>query len=82
MPNVLIRSISEEELSQLRAMAEARSQSLQAFMTDMVRKTLSADHNRKKLAEIEARLKSMPSATYTTEDLMAAKDAPRHGVAT
>ncbi|WP_460545563.1 hypothetical protein [Glycomyces halotolerans] len=81
MPNVLIRSISEEELAQLRAMAEARNQSLQAFMADLVRSTLSADHNRKKLAEVEARLKSMSSATYTTEDLMAAKDAPRHGAA-
>ncbi|WP_199039060.1 hypothetical protein [Glycomyces salinus] len=79
MPNVLIRSLSEEELDQLRAMADSRHMSLQSFMADMVRKTLSADHNRNKLAEIEAHLKSMPPATFTTEDLLAAKDAPRHG---
>jgi hypothetical protein len=81
MPNVLIRSLTEDELAQLRAMAEARQMSLQAFMTDLVRRTLSADHNRKKLASIEARLKSMPPATFTTGDLLAAKDAPRRGAA-
>ncbi|HEX2144439.1 MAG TPA: hypothetical protein VHG10_08025 [Glycomyces sp.] len=81
MPNVLIRSVSEEELAQLRAMAEARQMSLQAFMHDLVRQTLSADHNRKKLDQIADRLKHLPSATYTTEDMLAAKDAPRHGAA-
>lgn len=79
MPNVLIRSVSEEELAQLRAMAEERQISLQAFMHDLVRQTLSADRNRKKLDQIAERLKRLPSATYTVEDVLAAKDAPRHG---
>lgn len=81
MTNVLIRSLTEEEVAGLRAIAESRHQSLQAFMADLARKTLRAERNRQKLAEIEARLKTMPPATYTTQDLLDAKDAPRRGVA-
>lgn len=79
MTNVLIRSLSEEEVGQLRALAAARHMSLQAFMADMVRSALAADRNRSKLKEIEAHLKTLPPATYTNEDLLAAKDESRHG---
>jgi hypothetical protein len=79
MTNVLIRSLSEEEVAQLRALAESRHMSLQAFMADMVRATLAADRNRAKLKDIEAHLKTLPPATYTNEDLLAAKEEPRHG---
>ncbi|PRY61876.1 hypothetical protein [Glycomyces artemisiae] len=79
MTNVLIRSLTEAEVAELRAMAEAQHMSLQAFMADLVRKTIAGNRNRLKLAEIEARLKTMPSATFTVEDVLAAKDAPRRG---
>ena len=79
MTNVLIRSLSEEEVAELRLMAEAQHMSLQAFMADLVRKTISGNHKRLKLAEIETRLKNMPPATFTIEDVLDAKDAPRRG---
>lgn len=79
MTNVLIRSLSEDEVAQLRALAKSRHMSLQAFMADMVRATLAADRNRTKLKEIEAHLKTLPPATYTNDELLAAKDEPRSG---
>ncbi|WP_026929068.1 hypothetical protein [Glycomyces tenuis] len=79
MSDLLIHSVPDKDLEQIQAEAEARQQSLQDYMLEIIHERATGSRNRRKLAEIEERLKREGGRPISMEDIIAAKDAPRHG---
>lgn len=79
MTDILIRSVPTEDLDVLRAEAEARHESFQSYMLGILHERAVANRNRAVLSRVVNELKSARPAPVSVEDLLGAKDAPRHG---
>lgn len=81
MSGLQLPAVPEDDLKQLRADAEAHRQPFEDYMLDRIHELAAGARKRRKLAEIAAKLKTMPPSNFTVEDVLAAKDAPRRGLA-
>ncbi|GAA1675409.1 hypothetical protein GCM10009830_22560 [Glycomyces endophyticus] len=81
MSDLMLHDIPEDELELIKAEADAQQKTVQDYLLERVHELAIGAKRRRKLDEITAQLKTMPPSTYTVEDVLDAKDAPRRGLA-
>ena len=74
MSDLMIHSVPDKDLEQIKAEAEARNQSLQDYMLEIIHEKATAVIRRKTLSEVAERLREEGAEPISMEDILAAKN--------